>query len=122
MVQPGFERVAQFNERLYGVVESGCENIDIHKFDEFPTNLDVSVEIWADSKGLSDTGGKAAITFFTGAVVGQDASEIGIHYFLDYIKSGGGFISIASEGEEGAQSLRIKEGKSCEIGPFCVRL
>jgi len=70
------------------------------------------METWAESKGLSDAVLKPAVKFFTSAVVGRDPHEIGTHYFLDYIKSGGGFISIATEGEEGAQSLKIKQGKS----------
>lgn len=72
------------------------------------------METWAQSKGLSDPVGKHAVKFFTSAVVGRDPEEIGMHYFLDYIKSGGGFISIATEGEAGAQSLKIKQGEKLQ--------
>ncbi|OAP56146.1 hypothetical protein AYL99_09325 [Fonsecaea erecta] len=109
---PEAEQVAQFNIALCEVIDGGSENIDIRKSHEFPTNLDVSMETWSESKGLTDDLTKAAMKFFTGAVVGRDPAEIGMHYFLDYIKSGGGFISIATEGEEGAQSLKIKQGTS----------
>jgi monoamine oxidase len=68
------------------------------------------METWAESKGFTDPVGKAAMKFFTSAVVGRDPHEMGMHYFLDYIKSGGGFLSIATEGDDGAQSLKIKQG------------
>lgn len=68
------------------------------------------METWAESKGLTDLVSKAAMKFFTSAVVGRDPQEMGMHYFLDYIKSGGGFVSIATEGDAGAQSLKIKQG------------
>lgn len=98
-------------------IDSDLEKFDIRKVDQFPTNLDVSMETWADGKGLSDEVGKAAIKFFTSAVVGRDPQEMGMHYFLDYIKSGGGFMSIATEGDDGAQSLKIKQGNVAN--PFC---
>ncbi|EXJ68394.1 uncharacterized protein A1O5_08186 [Cladophialophora psammophila CBS 110553] len=109
---PEAEQMTQFNVALCEVIDGECQNIDIRRFDEFPTALDVSMETWSESKGLSDDMGKAALKFFTSAVVGRDPAEIGMHYFLDYIKSGGGFISIATEGEDGAQSLKIKQGTS----------
>ncbi|OCT46152.1 amine oxidase [Cladophialophora carrionii] len=109
---PEFDQIAEFNMALCEVVDAGCKDIDIHKSGEFPSNLDVSFETWAASRGLSDTLGKSAMTFFTSAVVGRDSSEIGMHYFLDYVKSGGGFMSLATEGEYGAQSLKIKQGTS----------
>jgi monoamine oxidase len=111
IAQPEFAEVERFNMGLFEAIEGGCQDIDIRKFSEFPTNLDVSMETWAASRGLSDTFGQASMTFFTTAVVGRDPAEIGMHYFLDYIKSGRGFISIATEGEDGAQSLKIKQGK-----------
>ncbi|KIY02166.1 uncharacterized protein Z520_02304 [Fonsecaea multimorphosa CBS 102226] len=106
------EQVNQFNMALYEVLEGGIQNIDIRKINEFPTNLDVSMDTWSESQGLSDDVGKAAMKFFTSALVGRDPAEIGMHYFLDYVKSGGGFISLATEGEDGAQSLKIKQGTS----------
>jgi monoamine oxidase len=108
---------------LCEVIDTGCQDIDIYKFSEFPTNLDVSIETWAASKGLSDTLGKAAMTFFTSAVVGRDPSEIGMHYFLDFVKSCGGFMSLATEGEYGAQSLKIKQGENSMpcFAPLCVK-
>ncbi|OQV06317.1 hypothetical protein CLAIMM_10901 [Cladophialophora immunda] len=109
---PEAAQVIQFNMALCEAIDGGSQDIDIHKFNEFPTNLDVSMETWSESKGLSDDLSKAAMKFFTSAVVGRDPAEIGMHYFLDYIKSGGGFISIATEGEDGAQSLKIKQGTS----------
>ncbi|KAL6247137.1 hypothetical protein RBB50_005480 [Rhinocladiella similis] len=103
----------KFNADLYQAIEPDLEKVDIHKVEDFPGNLDMSMETWAQTKGLTDPVlAKPAVKFFTSAVVGRDPEEVGMHYFLDYIKSGGGFISIATEGEAGAQSLKIKQGTS----------
>lgn len=96
---------------LYEAIEPELDRVDIHKPEGFPTKFDVSMESWAESRGLTDARGKAILRLFTSAVVGRDPHEMSMHYFLDYIKSGGGFVSVASEGEVGAQSLKIKQGK-----------
>lgn len=114
-LQPEVDLAKKFNAELYEAIESDLERVDINKIETFPGNLDMSMETWAQTKGLTDpVVSKPALKFFTSAVVGRDPEEIGMHYFLDYIKSGGGFISIATEGEAGAQSLKIKQGENAE--------
>ncbi|KAK4500847.1 hypothetical protein PRZ48_009039 [Zasmidium cellare] len=46
------------------------------------------------------------------ALVGRDAKELGLHYLMDYIKSGGGLGHLAGEGPDTAQHLKIKQGTS----------
>ena len=98
------------NGALYQAFESDMDAINIRKFDDIPASLDTSLETWGDNKGLVGETLRDTLKFFSGAVVGRDPHEIGSHYFLDYIKSGGGFLSIATEGPDGAQSLKIKQG------------
>lgn len=102
--------MTNINGALYQAFESDMEAINIHKPTEISANLDTSLDKWGESKGLTDKRVRDTLKFFSSAVVGRDPHEIGSHYFLDYIKSGGGFISIASEGPDGAQSLKIKQG------------
>ncbi|KAH0847348.1 hypothetical protein AYO21_03741 [Fonsecaea monophora] len=109
---PQADQVNRFNIAMCELIDGGGQDINIHKTDEFPTNLDVSMDTWSESKGFSDDLTKSAVKFFTSAVVGRDPAEMGMHYFLDYVKSGGGFMSLATEGEAGAQSLKIKQGTS----------
>lgn len=94
------------------MIEEGSVRLDITKPGDFPTRLDMSMYQWAAGHGFSDDLAQAATCFFTNAVVGRDHDEVGMHYFLDYVKSGLGFMSIASEGKDGAQSLKIRQGVS----------
>jgi monoamine oxidase len=72
---------------------------------------DISFSEWVFQKGLKSPFIDALSMHLTSAVVGREPSEVGVHYLLDYIKSAGGYLSIISEGEHGAQSLKIKQGK-----------
>lgn len=103
--------MTNINGALYQAVESEMDSINIHNPTKIAASLDTSLDKWGESKGLVDETARNALKFFSSAVVGRDPHEIGSHYFLDYIKSGGGFISIASEGPDGAQSLKIKQGE-----------
>jgi monoamine oxidase len=63
------------------------------------------------------------------ANVGREPEEVGIHYWSDYVKSGGGLRSLVSDDEHGAQHLFIKEGTSAiahglaaELAPGSIHL
>ena len=43
-------------------------------------------------------------------IVGRDAKEVGLHYMMDYLKSGVGLAHLAGEGPDTAQHLKIKQG------------
>lgn len=51
------------------------------------------------------------VTHLSTALVGREPEEIGMHYLLDYIGSGGGVESLATDDEQGAQYLKIKNGE-----------
>lgn len=88
------------------------EQRNIRKFDDFPLEDDVSFEEWVDKRGLWENDHVRAVARqATAAIVGREPHEVGAHYFLDYIKSGNGLISLSTEGADGAQSLKVKQGK-----------
>ena len=67
---------------------------------------------WLEQQGLwKHQAVRGFATQLTTSIVGRDPDEVGAHYFLDYIKSGDGIESLASEGKFGAQSIKIKQGR-----------
>lgn len=98
------------NGALYQAFESDMEAINIHKPTQISASLDTSLDVWGDNRGLKDEMVRDALKFISSAIVGREPQEVGSHYFLDYLKSGGGFLSLATEGPDGAQSLKIKQG------------
>lgn len=88
------------------------DKINIRKFDDFPLEDDVSFEDWVTKRGLWENDHVRAVARqATAAIVGREPHEVGAHYFLDYVKSGNGIISLSTEGTDGAQSLKVKQGK-----------
>lgn len=90
-------------------MEQEQSKVEITRPGQFPTSSDISVEDWLEQSAFSQFT-KDFMRFFVSALVGREAREVGLHYIMDYIKSGGGYNSLASEGEHGAQSLKIKQG------------
>lgn len=105
------------------LIEEAAEKRDIRVWDDFPEEEDVSVADWVHFQNASlweDPTVRAQVTHFTTSIVGRLPHEVGAHYYLDYIKSGFGWTSLISEGEEGAQSLKLKKGTPCILGPILV--
>ncbi|KAH6722933.1 hypothetical protein BKA61DRAFT_663669 [Leptodontidium sp. MPI-SDFR-AT-0119] len=105
-------------QALIGCIHSGAEARGIRKFDDFPGEEDVSVLEWVGKQGIRDPFIDALASHLTTAVVGREPGEVGIHYFLDYIKSGVSYESITSEGELGAQSLKVKQDLTETTSPL----
>lgn len=98
------------------LVAEAAEKCNIRIFDEFPEDEDVTMAEWVAQKGLADNPAvNATCRFLCSAVVGREPEDVGAHYFLDYIKSCYGYISVVSEGEDGAQSLKIKTGECSRL-------
>lgn len=88
------------------------EKVDIRNSSNFSEKEDLSVSDWIALQGLWDYPHIPALaSALTSSIVGREPDEIGAHYFFDYIKSGFGFESLLSEGQDGAQSLMIEEGE-----------
>lgn len=89
------------------------QQIDIRNFGDFPLDQDVSFADWVAQKGLWDNAHVQAITRqMTAAMVGREPHEVGAHYLLDYIRSGYGLLSLGTDGPEGAQYLKVKQGRN----------
>lgn len=99
-------------QRFILLMAEAAEKCNIRLFDEFPEEEDVTLAEWVAQKGLADNPAvEATCRLLCSAVVGREPEDVGAHYFLDYLKSCYGYMSIVSEGEDGAQSLKIKTGE-----------
>ncbi|GME50457.1 Amine oxidase [Neofusicoccum parvum] len=110
--QPG--EGAEEMQKLVMIIHAGASAVNIHEWDDFPADEDLSFIEWMKKKGVDTDSPRvqAMCSSLTTAVVGREPDEVGAQYFLDYIQSGFGYESIVSEGELGAQSLKIKTGTS----------
>ncbi|RFU81108.1 amine oxidase, partial [Trichoderma arundinaceum] len=105
--------VDQAHNKFILLLAEAAEKCNIRVFDEFPEEEDVTMAEWIAQKGLVDNPAIiATCQLLTSALVGREPEDVGAHYFLDYLKSGFGYLSLVSEGEDGAQSLKIKTGTS----------
>ncbi|GKT40294.1 putative formaldehyde dehydrogenase AdhA [Colletotrichum spaethianum] len=90
---------------------SGTIHRESQDLNQFPEGEDVALADWIAQKGLWDKPEvRAAAESMTSAIVGRMPQEVGAHYFLDYVQSGKGLLSLSTEGIFGAQSLKIKKG------------
>ena len=97
--------------KLYGLIDEASKQIDLRDFEAFPKEQDFSVEQWFTLKGLwKSPHARGIVSQLTSSLVGRQPDEIGAHYFFDNMQSGGGLLELGSEGEFGAQSLKIKKG------------
>ncbi|KAF2167150.1 hypothetical protein M409DRAFT_66199 [Zasmidium cellare ATCC 36951] len=97
--------------QLIEALEKAQSEIDGNNPSAASKHHDISVEDWLQTNNFSEWA-KQTMRHFTAAIVGRESRDLGLHYVLDYIKSGNGYLSLASEGEDGAQSLKVKQGTS----------
>ncbi|KIV91519.1 hypothetical protein PV10_06051 [Exophiala mesophila] len=98
---------------LMALINEAADKVDIRRPNQFPEEQDVTVAEWVAQQGLWDNLVVQAFTRqLTSTLVGREPHELGVQYFLDYVKSGLGFDSLGSEKADGAQYLMIKEGTS----------
>lgn len=99
------------NATLLYIYEA-VEGIDPRNFGNFTVDEDVSFADWIEQKGLwGYPYVRGLCSQLSTSIVGREPHEIGAHYFFDYLKSGGGIVSLLSDDSDGAQALFIKEGK-----------
>ncbi|KAK5989383.1 putative flavin-containing monoamine oxidase A-like protein [Cladobotryum mycophilum] len=109
--------------KLMQLLVVAAEECDIHDFESFAEEDDVSLTEWVAQRGLGDNPAvQASLHLLSSAVLGREPEDVGAHYFLDYLKSGCGYLSIVSEGELGAQSLKIKKGTSAVADALAATL
>ncbi|KAJ5160464.1 uncharacterized protein N7482_007468 [Penicillium canariense] len=88
------------------------EALNIRKWHDFPAEEDVTFAEWVTEIWCTGDHAQHVANHLCSAIVGRGSDVVGAHYFLDYVKSGLGFISLITEGEMGAQSLKVKKGMS----------
>ncbi|KAI6350806.1 hypothetical protein MCOR25_010376 [Pyricularia grisea] len=87
------------------------QKVDLRDFDAFSADQDVTVAEWLVEQSFGQHPHVVdMVTHLSTALVGREPEEIGMHYLLDYIGSGGGIISLSTDDEEGAQYLKVKNG------------
>lgn len=86
------------------------EKVDLNNTDKFSADEDCTVADWLKRNNWTSTFVGETMGSITRALVGREPEDLGIHYLLDYIKSGLGWASLSTDDENGAQSLFIKEG------------
>lgn len=103
--------------------ESLCHKIDVSDPVTSSRSLSkdydqMSLEEFVNSEG----GGKIAqgtVNVWTKAMLGLDSREVSCLFFLDYCKSGGGIMQMRSDAKDGAQHLRLEEGKTTSLMMSC---
>lgn len=94
------------------LMQDAANKTNIRNFQDFPAEDDVTIEEYIARRGLWEHPHiKAAISGLTSALVGMEPDQIGAHYLLDYITSGGGLVSLSTENKMGAQALLVKQGQ-----------
>lgn len=100
--------------RVRDLFEQTCQKIDLSNVVASSKDVqkdldDMTFEEWIKSQG----GGEHALnalTIGTRAMLGVEPSEVSALYFLDYAKSGGGYMQMRSDGKHGGQYLRVRQG------------
>jgi monoamine oxidase len=96
---------------LLGKVSEAAEAVNITYWKDYPEDQDLTVDEWVAKHGYGDSSHARGLAgHLVRALVGREPHETGVHYLLDYIKSGLGLESLNSEDEGGAQYLKIKQG------------
>lgn len=92
-------------------IEQAAAKVDIYNWDDFPIDQDVSFADWVAQYGFwSHPHLQGLCRGISTALVGREPEEVGAHYLLDYIKSGGGLGALMGQDTSGAQFLWIKQG------------
>lgn len=111
------EDKAQIDEviRIRDIFEETCQKIDINNpvasGQQLRKDLDnITFEEWIRSLGVLHEDVVNALTIGTRAMLGVEPSELSALYFLDYCKSGGGYMQMRSDSKNGGQYLRVAQG------------
>ena len=101
--------------RIRDLFESTCQKIDISSAVASGKNLrkdldSITFEQWVRSLGPFREDALNALKVGTRAMLGVEPSDMSALYFLDYCKSGGGYMLMRSDTKHGGQYLRIAQG------------
>lgn len=100
--------------RIRDIFEETCQKIDIYSpvasGQQTREDLDwITFEHWLKDLGCGEHA-LNSLKVGTRAMLGLEPSEVSALYFLDYCKSGGGYMQMRSDLKNGGQYLRIAKG------------
>ncbi|KAK5114039.1 hypothetical protein LTR85_010345 [Meristemomyces frigidus] len=100
--------------RVRDIFEETCQQVDISNpvtsGSAIREDLDnITFEQWVRSQDCCEDAVNA-LKIGTRAMLGVEPSEMSALYFLDYCKSGGGYMQMRSDCKDGGQYLRIAQG------------
>lgn len=100
--------------RIRTIFEETCQKIDIYNpvssGQQIRSDLDdITFEHWLKDLGCGEHA-LNSLKVGTRAMLGLEPSEVSALYFLDYCKSGGGYMQMRSDLKDGGQHLRIAKG------------
>lgn len=111
------EELARLQE-IFNLTDTEAQKFDLENpanwiGGQAPSIADVSFEDFMQAQDIkAGSFAHVQLTAATRALYGLDPSEVGMHFYLDYLKQGQGWRSLTSDHIEGAQYLKIKEGVS----------
>ncbi len=91
-------------------LEDMAAKVDLHNPAQFPDLDNLSVRDFLDIN-CPDPFASGLISLYVTAMVGGDAAEVSMFFFLDYIKSGGSLEGLVGFDAGGAQYLRLRKGR-----------
>ncbi|EME46573.1 hypothetical protein DOTSEDRAFT_87098 [Dothistroma septosporum NZE10] len=100
--------------RIRDIFEETCHKIDLTNVVASGRKIkkdldDITFELWLKSLGAGPAAVNA-LSIGTRAMLGVEPFELSALYFLEYCKSGGGYMQMRSDRKDGGQYLRIKSG------------
>nr|OQO13833.1 hypothetical protein B0A51_17530 [Rachicladosporium sp. CCFEE 5018] len=119
--------------RVRDAFEAACQQIDLHATVVSGRRLragldDITFEAWIRSHDCCEDAVNA-LTIGARAMLGVEPRDMSALYFLDYCKSGGGYMQMRSDCKDGGQYLRIAQGTqsfsrglASELAPDSLRL
>ena len=112
---PGLPAVEEAERALFDQIardmDADCESVDLHDSTANSHIEDISLGEYFRSKGGAHGG--FALGFWTAWIhdlTGTDPDDIGLVYWLDFVKSAGGIESLTSDGPNGAQYMTNRHG------------
>ncbi|EXJ68813.1 uncharacterized protein A1O5_07744 [Cladophialophora psammophila CBS 110553] len=110
---PGLPAVEEVQRAMFDKIannmDADCKSIDLHDSTANSHVKDISLGEYFRQKGTDGF----ALGFWTAWIhdlTGTDPNDIGLVYWLDYVKSAGGIESLLSDGPNGAQYMTNRHG------------
>ena len=110
---PGLPAVEEVQRAMFDKIandmDADCESINLHDSTANSHIKDISLGEYFRRKGA----GGFALGFWTAWIhdlTGTDPDDIGLVYWLDFVKSAGGIESLLSDGPKGAQYMTNRHG------------